>query len=176
MLRRIAREKERFVPAEEAGEQPDSGQERFLPGDWSYRYSMPAWLIELWKGQYPAFQVENMLKAFLAQRPVTVRCNPGLAVVEEITESLESQQVRVTSCPLGKGMLFLENLDYLEKLDAFRRGWIQVQDASSGLVGLAADPRPGDVVLDVCGAPGGKGLHMAELLGGTGLVVIRDSI
>ena len=59
-------------------------------------------------------------------------------------------------------------------MDAFRRGWIQVQDASSGLVGLAADPRPGDVVLDVCGAPGGKGLHMAELLGGTGLVVIRD--
>ena len=174
VLRRIAREKERFVPAEEAGEQPDSGQERFLPGDWSYRYSMPAWLIALWKGQYPASQVENMLKAFLAQRPVTVRCNPGLAFVEEIVESLESQQVRVTPCPLGKGMLCLENLDYLEKLDAFRRGWIQVQDASSGLVGLAADPRPGDVVLDVCGAPGGKGLHVAELLGGTGLVVIRD--
>ena len=41
-------------------------------------------------------------------------------------------------------------------------------------MGDVADPQPGDMVLDVCGAPGGKSLHIADRLKGTGLVVVRD--
>lgn len=157
VLRRIAREKETF---------------RFE--DWSRKYSMPAWIIDLWKEQYPAGRVEAILGSFLTRRPVTVRCSTGLASMEEITESLKAQGVQVTASPLWPRMLILKQLDYLEKLEAFRRGWIQVQDVSSGFVGVVADPQPGDRVLDVCGAPGGKSLHVAELLKGTGLVVVRD--
>ena len=45
---------------------------------------------------------------------------------------------------------------------------------SSSLVCRAAAPKKGDFVLDVCGAPGGKSLHMADLLKGTGMVEARD--
>ena len=51
---------------------------------------------------------------------------------------------------------------------------IQVQDVSSALVGLAAAPKKGDYCIDVCGAPGGKSLHLADLLDGTGHVDVRD--
>ena len=65
-------------------------------------------------------------------------------------------------------------MDYPESLDAFREGLIRIQDLSSSLAGDAAGIKEGDFVLDVCGAPGGKGLHAADLLHGTGQVEIRD--
>lgn len=157
VLRTIARRKDEFT---------------FM--DWSRRYSMPDWLIELWKKQYPAPVVEEMLKAFLREMPTTVRCNLDKASMETICASLEQQNVRVEKSPLASQALLLSGYDYLDSLEAFRKGWLQVQDVSSGFVGQIADPQPGDRVLDVCGAPGGKSLHIADKLKGTGLVVVRD--
>ena len=62
----------------------------------------------------------------------------------------------------------------LEGLDAFADGFLQVQDLSSSLAGDAAGVKEGSHVIDVCGAPGGKSLHIAELLNGTGMVEVRD--
>ena len=42
------------------------------------------------------------------------------------------------------------------------------------MVAKTAAPKPGDYVIDVCAAPGGKSTHMAELLDGTGMVEARD--
>lgn len=149
-------------------------KEEFVFPDWSRRYSMPDWLIELWKKQYPAETVEGMLKAFLQDMPTTVRCNLDRASMEEIETSIKSQNVDVAASPLSSNALLISHYDYLESLEAFGNGWIQVQDVSSSFVGDVADPQPGDMVLDVCGAPGGKSLHIADRLKGTGLVVVRD--
>lgn len=98
--------------------------------------------------------------------------------VRRVTESLTAQGVRVEPAGLGdgilEGLLYLSGYDRLEELEAFSKGWIQVQDVSSALVGELADPAPGDYVIDVCAAPGGKSLHMADLLCGTGMVEARD--
>lgn len=157
VLRSVARRKEEFV---------------YL--DWPLKYSMPSWIVELWKEQYPDEIVEKMLKGFLIQRPVTVRCNLSLASLEKIQESLELQGVRAASSSLLPEVLLLEGYDYLERLKAFQKGWIQVQDPASALVALAAAPAAGSEVLEVCGAPGGKSFHMADLLKGTGRVTVRD--
>ena len=58
---------------------------------------------------------------------------------------------------------------------AFERGEWAVQDEAAGLVVLAAlDPQPGETVLDVCAAPGGKTLLAALAMRDTGLVVAAD--
>ena len=49
-----------------------------------------------------------------------------------------------------------------------------MQDISSMLVAHLAEPKEGDEIIDVCAAPGGKALHMAEVLCGTGHVQARD--
>ncbi len=157
VLRTIAREKETFQ----------------FP-DWSRKYSMPDWIIELWKKQYPAETVELMLQSFLAERPTCVRCNLDRASMEEILESLKENHVTVQENPLSETALFISGYDYLDAVTAFQNGWITVQDVSSSFVGDVADPKTGDVVLDVCGAPGGKSLHIADKLAGTGSVVVRD--
>lgn len=142
--------------------------------DWSLTYSMPQWLIDRWCASYPRETVEAMLKAFLADTPTTVRCNLDKADKATILESLRGQGAVAEESPLSDAALLLKSYDYLEGLEAFRTGLIQVQDASSGFVGEIADPQPGDQVLDVCGAPGGKSLHIADKLKGTGLVTVRD--
>ena len=157
VLRTVAREKETFVFT-----------------DWERKYSMPDWIIELWKQQYPAETVEGIMKAFLEERPTSVRCNLDRASMETILASLEKDGAAVQKNPLADHALLLSGYDYLDALEAFREGWITVQDVSSSFVGEVADPQPNDVVLDVCGAPGGKSLHIADKLAGTGQVVVRD--
>ncbi len=149
-------------------------KEEFVFEDWSLRYSMPQWILDMWEEQYGRDVTERMLKASLENRPVTVRCNLSLASFKEIWDSLNSQGVKAEKSSLSEEVLILEQYDYLERLDAFQKGWIQVQDTASALVAEAASPCPGNRVLDVCGAPGGKSLHMADKLKGTGMVVCRD--
>lgn len=146
----------------------------FVFTDWEQKYSMPGWLIDHWRERYPEPVTEAMLQAFLADIPTTVRCNLDRASQEEILASLKAQEVFVEVSPLAPDALLLRSYDYLEGLTAFQKGWIQVQDVSSGFVGKIADPQPGARVLDVCGAPGGKSLHLADLLKGTGMVTVRD--
>lgn len=142
--------------------------------DWERRYSMPDWLIELWKTSYPADVVEKMLQAFLEPSQTAVRLNLHLAKREEIFDSLRGQGVSIRDSGLSETVVYLNGYDYLEGLEAFNQGWIQVQDVSSSLVGTAAEPKAGDHIIDVCGAPGGKSIHLADLLRGTGLVEVRD--
>ena len=70
--------------------------------------------------------------------------------------------------------LWISSYDYLADLESFREGAFYVQDISSMLVAHIADPEENDVVIDVCAAPGGKSLHIAELLHGSGHVEARD--
>jgi len=58
--------------------------------------------------------------------------------------------------------------------DAIATGAIVVADPSSTAVALAVDPKPGDRVIDLAAAPGGKTLHLWDLIEGDGLVVAMD--
>ena len=93
---------------------------------------------------------------------------------EAVLESLKSQKVTVEKAPYVENAYYLKDYDYLPALDAFRVGSIQVQDVSSMLVGEIADPKEGDYVIDLCAAPGGKTLCIADKLKGTGRVDARD--
>lgn len=135
---------------------------------------LPQWILSLWEGRYGKAAARTMAESFLKERPLTVRINLSLASREEIFASLESQGVKITESSFAGDVIFLSQVDYLEGLDAFSDGWLQVQDLSSSLAGDAAGVKEDDYVIDVCGAPGGKSLHIAELLHGTGMVEVRD--
>ncbi len=157
VLRTISREKENLTFSDD-----------------SIAFSMPPWILSLWKETYDQSVIRKMLTWFLSEKPMMVRLNTSLAKKEDIIKSLKDQEVLVKESPFLDTVLWLEGFDHIESLLAFQKGWLQVQDLSSCLVGLAANPQEGDVVLDVCGAPGGKALHIADLLKGTGHVQVRD--
>lgn len=140
----------------------------------SIKYSMPTWILEQWLKCYEKETVEIMLEDFLKENSTTIRCNLNVMSKEELIQSLENEGVHVEKHPYLPYALRISSYDYLADLDSFQKGAFYVQDISSMLVAQIANPKEGDYIIDVCAAPGGKALHMAELLHGTGHVEARD--
>lgn len=156
---------------------PDERKEQVKA--FSVRYSMPEWLIEQWLSDYGRERTEGMCRAFLTEAPITVRANLSRITPEELKERWSAEGVLAE--PLkeerypGLSYAFaLSGFDYLNGLKSFREGLFYVQDISSMMVAEYAAPKAGDICIDVCGAPGGKSLHLAEKLQGTGHVEARD--
>ena len=115
-----------------------------------------------------------MGEAFLKADPLSVRFDPQRITKEALMDMLEKEGVTVREIPDTPCGLYLSGFDHLAALSSFRQGYYQVQDVSSMQAALWADPKPGDEIIDVCAAPGGKAIHLAELLSGTGHVEARD--
>ena len=62
----------------------------------------------------------------------------------------------------------------IPRTEAYRRGRVTIQDKASILASVVAAPRPGDLVLDVCAAPGAKTAHLAELMQNKGAICSID--
>ncbi len=144
----------------------------------SVRYSMPLWILKLWLRNYDRETVEIMLKDFQKEKPLIIR---GRVDQEEISQGvpdlrkeLEAEGARIRPHPYLPYAYYLSGQDHLENMKSFRAGHFFVQDISSMLVCEVAAPHQGDMVIDVCAAPGGKAIHMAEMLHGTGSVEARD--
>ena len=140
----------------------------------SLAYSIPQWMYDMWEKEYGSAKAEMIAASFLEDRPTWVRCNLSRALREAILNSLDSQGVMVKELDCLPSVLAISGYDYMEGLECFQNGWIQVQDATSAFVGELADPKEGDYIIDVCAAPGGKSLHLADKMKGTGMVEARD--
>ena len=137
-------------------------------------YSLPVWMVEKWIADYGTDAVENMGKAFLIERPVTVRRNTAVVSEDDFEKELKKDGVTYRKHPLLPYAYELTEYDYLAGLSGFQKGYFYVQDISSMQVAEWADPKTGDYVIDVCAAPGGKAIHMAEKLRESGHVEARD--
>lgn len=165
VLRNIARGREQIVWPDES---------RDLLANWEVTYSMPRWILEQWEHSYGRERTKQILDALGEQNPLTVRTNLNQISTEELMARLEGEGVTVKRDPRLPYALELSGFDFINGLEAFRAGDFYIQDISSMMVAHVADPKPGDYIMDVCAAPGGKSTHLAELLRGTGMVEARD--
>ena len=140
----------------------------------SVHYSMPMLLVKRWLKEYGKEITEKMFMEFVREHPTTIRCIETRRDREKILESLRSQQVTVEKAPYVENAYYISDYNHILTLDAFLKGDIQVQDVSSMLVSEAANPQKGDYVIDMCAAPGGKTIHMADKMEGYGMVDARD--
>ena len=165
VLRTISREKEQITYP---------SRENRLSEYLSVYYSMPLWLTERWLGEYGPEITETMLQDSLRDHPVTIRLQTYRMNPEVCIESLERQGAVVTQAPFLSYARYLSGFDQLAGLKSFHMGGFVVQDVSSMLVNEIAAQQKGDTVIDLCAAPGGKSLHMADKMEGTGHVQARD--
>lgn len=140
----------------------------------SVRYSVPKWIIDSWNADYGKDVTKKMLEAFMQPAKITVRTNTQKCTPEELKNRLNQEGVTVDAIEGIPYAFALSGFDYLAGLGSFQDGWFYVQDISSMTVAHEADPKKNDYIIDVCAAPGGKSSHLAELLGGSGMVEARD--
>lgn len=140
----------------------------------SEAYSMPQWIIDAWEEQFGGETTKQILEELLEEKKTCIRVNTGNISVEELTKNLRAQGITVEPCEEIPYALYISGYDYLRGIPEFLAGDFYIQDFSSMMVAHSAGIQQGDHVIDVCAAPGGKSLHAAELLAGTGLVEARD--
>ncbi|MDD6038791.1 MAG: 16S rRNA (cytosine(967)-C(5))-methyltransferase RsmB [bacterium] len=166
VLRSIARDVEAGKLA-----YPDESDEKL---SLSVKSSVPLWLIEHWENSYGMDQTRKICEAFLIEAPTSIRVNTEKISVEELADKLEKTGVTVVRNPEVKQALFISGYDYLGGMESFLNGEFYVQDVSSMQAVLTADVQKDWNVIDVCAAPGGKSIHVAQLLEGSGHVLSRD--
>lgn len=144
--------------------------------DLSTSYSCPKWLTDLWEEEYGAEITKEILEGFEGKDVTTIRTNLTKISPSELKSALEKEGMKVM--PTGLEYAFyISGFDYLEKSESFQKGLFYVQDLSSMMVAESADIKGCEKVLDMCAAPGGKSLHVAEKLalkGDEGSVDARD--
>ncbi len=143
---------------------PDREPARNLAG----RYSAPEWLVRRWLERWGSRRTETVLRAGITRPPVTLRARVERPVLGAI---LKARETAFQEGPVATSLLLHGSEG--AALASVKSGEAAVQDATSQRVAPLLEPVAGERILDLCAAPGGKTLHIADLLK-TGALVACD--
>lgn len=140
----------------------------------SVKYSHPYWMIEKWLQRLGKEETIRLCEANNQSPSLTIRANTLKISPGKLIEFLNAEGIKCELSSLIVEGIRLQGASSLKKLAAYQAGLFQVQDESSMLVAYALDPQPGEVILDVCSAPGGKATHLAQLMKNKGKIIAND--
>lgn len=136
------------------------------PAGAALRHSVPEWLASLWWEELGAESARALLGAVNRPAESALRVNTLVADVDSVRDALPVGSV--ADPPDG---LVLDGAFDVFGSELFTSGAVMPQSRGSMRVARLLAPEPGERVLDLCAAPGGKTTHLAALLGGEGSVV-----
>jgi NOL1/NOP2/sun family putative RNA methylase len=105
--------------------------------------------------------------------PTTVRVNGLKAATTAATEALSAADVGATPSAWSPMVLRLDTNAAGGTLPYYL-GWIHGQEEVSCLPAHVLAPQPGETVVDLAAAPGGKATHLADLMEDTGTIIAND--
>ncbi len=138
----------------------------------SIKYSYPLPLSQFFVNTYGETRAESLMKSLNTAPDLCVRINTLKTDMATFCEKLDILGIEYKPTPFTDCGLYLYGAT--EEKRKKLSGHFTVQDQSSQLVSLALNPEPGDFVLDLCAAPGGKTTHIAELMQNSGRIYATD--
>jgi 16S rRNA (cytosine967-C5)-methyltransferase len=139
----------------------------------SIKYSYAPWIIELWLKYYSMTFVEQLLEAGNQTPPLTVRANWLKIRKEDLKKAFRERGFEVEDGKIAQNALNVKGSKVLDS-ELYRYGLFTPQDESSMLVSEKIGVKQGDLVMDVCAAPGGKTTAIAERMNNTGKIIASD--
>ncbi len=138
------------------------------------RYSEPRWLAEQWIKQLGLAEAEELAVAMVEPPPLTIRVNTLKISRDEYAGRLMTDGVAARLTDFSPVGIHILSPMHPTKVPGFQDGLFTVQDESSQLASLFLAPEPGQAVLDLCAAPGGKSTHLAQLMENRGTLLACD--
>nr|MBE6545111.1 16S rRNA (cytosine(967)-C(5))-methyltransferase RsmB [Oscillospiraceae bacterium] len=152
VLRAAVRQKNSLPSPDEA-----KNYKRYL----SVKYSFPLPIVKHFDSLYGREATEEILRFFNDEKYTDITVNTLKVSVDEYRKALENKGVNAKTNPYSPASLRIEGSQNPERLPGFSEGHFFVQDRASAISGMALDAREGDLIVDVCSAPGGKSFFAA---------------
>ena len=165
LLRRLARERDELV-------YPDLKTDPV--GHAAAFHAHPAWIVERLFAELGEEEALRLLEADNLLPPLALRVCRARGTREALIERLAQAGHAASLGRYAPGAVVLDARAPVETLPGFAEGAFTVQDEASQLVALLLGAQPGERVLDLCAAPGGKTAQLAEQVGAGGEVVALD--
>jgi 16S rRNA (cytosine967-C5)-methyltransferase len=137
-------------------------------------YSHPHWMVKRWLRRFGYDETVKLLTANNERPELSLRINRLKVEPARFLTMLEEQQIAYSGSKHIPYFVKVKSLTRIGQMDMFRNGLFTIQDESAALPCLLLDPQPGDRVIDLCAAPGGKTTNMAEMMNNRGEVVAVD--
>ena len=142
-------------------------------------YSHPAWLVQRWQARWGADKTAQLLDWNNAPPPTFARLNRLKTDAATLTERWKAQGIgfaaRRWDWTSENEVFELQSHPSLAEWEDFQRGFFYVQDASTLLAVHQLNPQPGENILDLCAAPGGKTAFMAQRMDNRGHILALDN-
>ncbi len=141
--------------------------------------SHPKWLCDRWAARWDGDKLRALLEWNNTPPHMFIRVNTLRATPEQLAAQFEREGVLFTPRPYEwapQDLVFeLREHPPLASLPSFQQGLFYVQDPSTLLASRLLDPQPGERVLDLCAAPGGKTTLLAQFMQNRGCIVAEDT-
>ncbi len=139
-----------------------------------FRESIPDWMDELCVAELGETVWTKEMAALNKQADVVLRTNTLNTTREDLIKSLENESIFAEKLPNHPDAIKLTERANVFRTEAFKKGYFEVQDASSQLVAAYLDVKPGMKVVDTCAGAGGKTLHLSALMKNKGQIIAMD--
>lgn len=131
----------------------------------------PSWFVKYCYKLFGRDQAIAFLEGSINPPPTYVRVNTLAATEEAVLQKLEAEGVKLEKTePLQFTYKIIEYKQPLNTLPSYKEGLFYIQDKASCFAAQAANPKPGNVVFDVCAAPGAKTTFLAQLMHNEGSI------
>lgn len=129
----------------------------------SLRHSHPQWMVKDWVQRWGSDFAASLCAANNKPGPLTVRVNTKkLSVNQFLAEADQAGLKGRRSQYADEAVVFAGDARF-SQLPGYKEGWFIVQGEASMLPSLCLEVQPGQDVLDMCSAPGGKTTQLAQL-------------
>ncbi|MFL0093295.1 RsmB/NOP family class I SAM-dependent RNA methyltransferase [Tenacibaculum maritimum] len=139
-----------------------------------FRESIPDWIDQIGTSELGETIWTKEMAALNKQAEVILRTNTLKITRDNLQKQLCTENVITEKLPNHPDAIKLVERANVFKTEAFKKGYFEVQDASSQLVAAYLDVQPGMKVVDTCAGAGGKTLHLASLMENKGQIIAMD--
>ncbi|MCS7186441.1 MAG: 16S rRNA (cytosine(967)-C(5))-methyltransferase RsmB [Armatimonadota bacterium] len=137
--------------------------------------SHPHWMVSRWVNFWGVEETLALCRANNEPPNICIRVNLKYTERELVERALEFRCRKIEPSPWVPECLRLDTTHDVTKLPGFVGGLFSVQDEGAMIVPYLLDPKPGEIIVDACAAPGGKTTHIAELTRDEAEIIAVDS-
>lgn len=136
------------------------------------QYILPNFLEEKLKKQYSSEEIEKITNGYTSNRIMSLRINTIKTSKDKVENELKQNNIKFTEVSWYNEALIIENINEndIRKLNMYTNGEVYLQSLSSMIPVIVLEPKPGENILDMAAAPGGKTTQISAITNNQALI------